>query len=407
MDNIFFTRFARENESRDAIEAALKLHSVTSNSIVLPVDQLRFPTSIALLNSQPKLIEDGVIKFVIGSAQSTITEYLGERIGRIDDSKKDLIQTIETTPDALRIYRQPDTLLTFNKLFWSQLQEPHSFARSHGHLSQADYDSFENEFEPEGIKGRQLYEFIDRKFSSEKRLFLRDLAEYIYLYAGAKHSGCRLILPQQELIDWSDSTAIATDPELSERKLFLEVLIESIVLLADDLSDIEHMGLVTETNFQKLSFNDIYALRDGINFGAFINRYVDMLKHCDTLAATETDDKLFQNADQILALREGLISAFQQEAKADVASYRLLRGAEGFVAFFGSVLGVSYGIRSLVNSFAVVMKREKEFKDWQHRRLRRLQKATAWGRDKISGGNVIPFLLEVEKRILEKLAKEA
>lgn len=406
MDNIFFTRFARENESPDAIEAALKLHSVTSNSIVLPVDQLRFPTSIALLNAQPKLIENGVIKFVIGSDKTTITEYLGERIGEIDQPKKDLIQTIETMPDALRTYRQPDTFLTFNRLFWTQLQEPQSFARTYGGLSQADYDHFASEFETDGIRGRQLYEFIDREFDSDKRLFLRGLAEYVYLYAGAKHSESRLILPQQELIDWSDAAVIPTDPEVSERKLFLEVLIENIVLLADDLSDLEHMGLVTDTNFQKLSFEDIYALRSGINFGAFINRYVDMLNQCDTLAAAQIDDILFQDADQLLVLREDLINTFHQEAKADVASYRLLKGAEGFVAFFGSVLGVSYGVRSLVNSFAVVMKREREFKDWQHRRLKRLQKATAWGRERISGGNVIPFLLDVEKRILKRLAEE-
>jgi hypothetical protein len=404
LDNIFFTRFARENESSDEIEAALKLHSVTSNSIILPVDQLRFPATIALLNAQPQLIENGIIKFVIGSDKLSIVDYLGERIGQ-DESSRDLIQTIEATPNALKTYRQPDTYLTFNRLFWTQLEEPWSFTRTYGGLSRADFFLFESVFERDGIKGRELYEFINHKFNGEKRQFLKNLAEYVYLYAGAKNTGSRLILPQQELINWSDASAISTDFEISDKSLFIDVLVENIVLLADDLSDLEHMGLVTDTNFQKLSFEDIYALRSGINFGAFVDRYIEMLNRCETLTANQISDDIFQDAEQLLLLREDLIRTFNQEAKADVASYRYLKGAEGFVAFFSSVLGVSYGIRSLINSFAVVIKREKEYKDWQHRRLIRIQKATSWGRDKISGGNVIPFLLDVEKRILKNLAK--
>jgi hypothetical protein len=49
-------------------------------------------------------------------------------------------------------------------------------------------------------------------------------------------------------------------------------------------------------------------------------------------------------------------------------------------------------------------KREKEFKNWQDRRLNRLRRATSWGRDKVAGGNVIPYLLDVERRIVDRFA---
>ncbi len=201
MDNIFFTRFAREDDSTSEVEEAIKFHSVTSHSIVLPVDQLRFTASRQLLHSHPKLVSDGIIKFVIGSDKTDIAEYLGERTSGIDATGMELIQTIEATPDAIQTYEQPDTFLTFNELFWSQIRNPNSFVRRYGVVTAADCDALLTEHQGAGIKGRQLYEFIDASFNGQKRLFMRDLAEYIYLYAGAKHSGCRLILPQQELID--------------------------------------------------------------------------------------------------------------------------------------------------------------------------------------------------------------
>jgi len=404
MDNIFFTRFAREDDSTSEIEAAIKFHSVTSHSIVLPVDQLRFPASRQLLQAQPKLVSEGVIKFVIGSDKAGIAEYLGDRTSGIDATGMEVIQSIESTPGALRTYAQPDTFLTFNDLFWTQINNPNSFVRRYGVVTEADCDALLAEHQGAGIKGRQLYEFIDASFRGETRLFLRDLAEYLYLYSGAKHSGCRLILPQQELIDWSDATLVPTDSDLSEQGLFFDVLIESILLLADDLSDLDHMGLVTDTNFEKLTYDDVFALRDGINFSGFLSRYLEIINKCDALSKNLGDDRVFNDIDQILRLREDLIRVFNEEATQDVAAYRMLKGAEGFVAFFGSVLGLSYGVRALLNSFAVVMKREKEFKDWQDRRLKRLRQATSWGREKVTGGNVIPYLLDVERRIVDRLA---
>lgn len=89
MDNIFFTRIAREDDSTSEIEVAIKFHSVTSHSIALPVDQLRFPALRRLLHNHPKLISDGVIKFVIGSVKARIVEYLGERTSGMDLSRFD------------------------------------------------------------------------------------------------------------------------------------------------------------------------------------------------------------------------------------------------------------------------------------------------------------------------------
>lgn len=404
LDNIFFTRFARETDSTSEIEAAIKFHSVTSHSIVLPVDQLRFEASRRMLHRQPKLITDGVIKFVVGSDKGGIAEYLGERLSGIDATGQEVIQAIETTPDALRTYEQPDTFLTFNQLFWNQVEDPESFVRRYGVVSVADCDALVAENNGAGIKGRQLYEFIDKSFEGETRLFLRDLAEYIYLYAGAKHSGCRLILPQQELIDWSDAEFVPNESDISEQNLFFDVLIENILLLADDLSDLDHMGLVTDTNFKALTYDDVFALRAGINFSGFLGRYVEIIKKCEALSKNFDDARVFSDIDEILQLREELVKVFNEEATQDVAAYRMLKGAEGFVAFFGSVLGLSYGVRALLNSFAVVMKREKEFKDWQDRRLKRLRQASSWGREKMTGGNVIPYLLDVERRIVDRLA---
>lgn len=404
MDSVFFTRFAREDDSASEIDAAIKFHTMTSHSIVLPVDQLRFPTSLRLLHDQPKLISDGIIRFVIGSDKAGIAEYLGERTSGIDAAGMDVIKAIESTPDALRTYAQPDTFLTFNELFWEQIRNPASFVRRYGTVTTADCDALSAANEGDGVKGRQLYEFIDTTFDDEKRLFFRDLAEYIYLYSGAKHSGCRFILPQQELIDWSDATFTPSADELSEQGLFFDVLVESILLLFDDLSDLDHMGLVTDTNFEKLTYDDVFALRDGINFSGFMGRYLEIINKCDALTRSLDDDKVFSDIDHILHLRQGLVRAFNEEAAQDVTAYRMLKGAEGFVAFFGSVLGLSYGVRALLNSFAVVMKREKEFKDWQDRRLKRLRHATSWGRDRLTGGNVIPCLLDVERRIVDRLA---
>ena len=406
MDNVFFTRFAREDDSSSEIDAAIKFHSVTSHSIVLPVDQLRFPASRQLLNAQPRLISDGVISFVIGSDKAGIAEYIRERISEIDTAGMDVIHAIESTPGALRTYAQPDTMLTFNDLFWQQIRNPNSFVRRYGVLTQADCDALGAEYEGSGIKGRRLYECIDATFREEKRQFLRDLAEYIYLYAGAKHSGCRLILPQQELIDWSDATFVPTERYLSEQGLFFDVLVESILLLGDDLSDLDHMGLVTDTNFSRLTYNDVFALREGINFSSFLGRYLEIINKCDALSKSFDDGEVLRDIDHILRLREDLVRTFNEEAAQDVTAYRMLKGAEGFVAFFGSVLGLSYGVRALLNSFAVVMKREKEYKAWQERRLKRLRHATSWGRDRLTGGNVIPYLLDVERRIVDRLARK-
>ena len=64
----------------------------------------------------------------------------------------------------------------------------------------------------------------------------------------------------------------------------------------------------------------------------------------------------------------------------------LLKGAEGFVAFFGGVLVLSCGIRAPLTSFAVVMKCEGEFKAWQESRLKRLRRTMSWARDRLTGG---------------------
>lgn len=403
MDRIFFTRFARERDKRPEIENALKFHGATAAAIVVPVDQLRFPMTCEVLLKQPRLVSDGVVRFVTGSDKTDIEHAVRDKLTVSEAEAEELLALFSETPGSIETYPQPETFQTFNRLYRAQIENPDSFARTYGVISSEEAALLLSAIGKDGISGRALYELIDSIFDGRSRLFLRDLAEYLYLYSGAKNSGTRFILPQQELINWSDSTLVETDNELSEEALFFEVLIESVLLLGDDLAEIEDLGLIKPETFASLQFDDVYSLRDGFDFSRFVDRYVEIISKCELLMESRLNEEVLKSAEEILELREALVEAIRTGTSSDLTQHRILRAAEGFMAFFGSVLGLSYGLRSLVNSFAVVLRREREFVRWQERRLDRLRRALIWASPRYPQSNVVPYLKRIETVISKRL----
>lgn len=311
---------------------------------------------------------------------------------------------IRETPESVETYPQPQTFQTFNGLFRAQIENSNSFARTFGEVTETVANELLAVLPSGGVSGRELYDIIDVHFVGRVRLFLRDLSEYLYLYSGAKNSGTRFILPQQELIDWSDRSTVGIDESLSEESLFFEVLIESVLLVGDDLSEIEDLALIRPETFAALRFEDVYSLRSGFDFDRFVLRYVEMISRCELLAQGRLNDVVLKSAEDIILLRESLVNTVRSEASSDLSQYRVLKAAEGFVGFFGNVVGLSYGLRSLVNSFAVVLRREREFIQWQERRLDRLRRALFWVSPRYPKSNVVPYLKRVESVIAKRLA---
>lgn len=404
MDRIFFTRFAREKDERPQIENALKFHGATAAAVVLPVDQLRFPMTSEVLLAQPRLISEGVVRFVTGSNKPDIAQAVKEKMTTTGPEADDLLSLLKETADSVETYPQPETFQTFNRLFRNQIENPRSFARTYGLVPADAANHILSSMGQDGIAGRDLYNLIEETFDGQTRLFLRDLSEYLYLYAGAKNSGTRFILPQQELIEWSDIDSVQHASELTEEALFFEVLVESVVLLGDDLAEIDDLGIIKPQNFASLNFEDIYSLRGGIDFNRFLDRYVQIISKCEALTDSRVNDDVLKSVEEVLELRTSLVDTIREETSSDLRQHRLLRAAEGFVGFFGSVLGLSYGLRSLANSFAVVLHREREFARWQERRLERLRRALLWASPRYPKSNVIPYLKQVEAVIAKRLA---
>lgn len=407
MDRVFFTRFAREQEALTDKESALKFHCATAAAVILPIDQLRFRSMQTVLLNQPKLVSEGAVKFVAGSNRPDLREAVSEQLPEGEPQSDELISILFDQDGSIETYPQPDTFEKFNRLFREQIEDRNSFARTFGLLSDQASEELLAEIGPAGIRGRQLYALLDEKFLGDARSFMRDLAEYLYLYAGASSSESRFILPQQELIEWSHAAPQLNEPSLSQEALFFEVLIENILLLGDDLSDIEDIGLVRPDTFRLLDYEDVFSLRKGIDFERFLERYVSIISGCERLSQMHLDERAFQSAEEILALREALVQSIKSELSADLSQHRMLRGAEGFVAFFGSILGLSYGLRSLLNSIAISVHRERQFVRWQERRLEKLKRALHWAAPRFPGSGVISYLQNIQKQIGKRLRSGA
>lgn len=337
-DHRIVRRHQDQTQLENDVTRKLKALLLSKSFVVCAASHLTSDFTYSIFKSCPRLLTENHV----------IPALRADKINISDLFERD---TADTREDKISFYSEcvtktvrwdlKDNSGWFRNRFISEIEDVNSLIRSRlNSLSLPKITKLISEVKEQDILSRNTIEIFSKNLPRAEKEALLNYRELIYHLSGARAVNCEGCLPQEEYIDYDLTDIRQQRVKLTELEIMAKLLIETIL-------DSFQKDIISTELLDKLSFDDIIAIRVPLTAASFQTRYDTIISGIIGKITGDKNEKLL-DLHELETIRKLLQDTFNDIAENEMPKFLKKKTRQSSKRLLESAFSVALGLLNYV-----------------------------------------------------------